>query len=262
MSNFTDLAMKPKGEIPENIDEQIAGCKAEIAELEGNGTIVSAVINFVKEGDKAIFSSASSSDNGKKDPENKDPENKDKKLLELKAKLANLSEKKRPQGQSGKSSDSSDELSKDELNGDLADYVNRLNEAQTPYEVVRGKGGMIGIKTTAQGDDSKSMSNMIENFMKKVGGKMSDNADNKVENSSNVENSGFDAATNSQLSKVLNDLNKAGVIEPDDKDTKKSVQNPEDKSQEQDGDKKEKGQNLSPPETPKVESQKGKGSVR
>ena len=251
MSNFTDLAMKPKGEIPENIDEQIAGCKAEIAELEGNGTIVSAVINFAKEGGKALFGSASSSDNGKKDSENKD-----KKLLELKAKLANLSEKKGPQGQSGKSSDSPDELSKDELNRDLADYVNQLNGAGIRYEVVR-KGGMIGIKTTAQGDDPKSMSNMIENFMKKVGGEMSDKADN------NVKNSGFDAATNSQLREVVNNLNGAVVTEPDDKDTdEKSVQNPEDKSREQDGDKKEKGQNLSPPETPKVESKKERGPNR
>jgi predicted ArsR family transcriptional regulator len=249
MSEFTGLAMKPKEEIPKNIDEQIAECKAEIAELEGNGTIVSAVINFAKEGGKALFSSASSSDNGKKDSEDKD-----KKLIELKTKLADLSAKKRPQGQDGKSSDSSNELSKDELKGDLSNYVNQLNDAGIPYEVVR-KGGMIGIKTTTQGDDPKSMPNMIENFMKKVGGKMSDNADN------NVENSGLDDATKLQLSEVLYDLNEAGVIKPDDKDTEKSVQNPEDKSQEQD-DKMEKGQNPSPPKTPKVESQKEKGPVR
>jgi len=249
MSKFTGLAMKPKEEISKNIDEQIAKCKAEIAGLEGNGTIVSAVINFAKEGGKALFSSASSSDNGKKDSEDKD-----KKLLDLKAKLANLSEKKGPQGQDGKSSDSPDGLSEDELKGDLSNYVNQLNDAGIPYEVVR-KGNMIGIKTTTQGDDPKSMPNMIENFMKNVGGKMSDNADN------NVKNSGFDDATKLQLSKVLDDLNGARVIKPDDKDTEKSVQNPEDKSREQDG-KMEKGQNPSPPKTPKVGSQKGKGPVR
>jgi len=156
---------KAIGVISKNIDEQIAECKDEITELEGNGTIVSAVINFAKESGKAIFSSASSSDKGKKDPEDKD-----KKLIELKTKLADLLEKKKSQGQGGESSDSPDGLSEDELNGDLADYVNQLKEAGTPYEVVRGKGGMIGIITTTRGGDSNSMSNVFKNMMEKVAG--------------------------------------------------------------------------------------------
>ena len=69
----------------------------------------------------------------------------------MKTKLADLLEKKKSQGQGGESSDSPDRLSDDELNGDLADYVNQLKETGTPYEVVRGKGGMIGIKTTTRG---------------------------------------------------------------------------------------------------------------
>jgi len=156
------------GAISKNIDEKIAECKAEIAEFEGDGTIISAIINFEKESGEALFSSASSNDNGKKNQEDKE-----KKLTELKAKLADL-EKKKPQGQDGESSDSPDGLSEDELKGDdnpLADYVNKLKEDGTPYEVVR-KGTMIGIKTTSRGGDPNSMSSMLKNMMEKVGGKL------------------------------------------------------------------------------------------
>ena len=177
MSNFmesigkaVEVIGKAVGVIPKNINEQIAECKAEIAELEGDGNSISTVISFAKEGGKALFSSASSSDNGKKDPEDKD-----KKLIELKTKLADLLEKKKSQGQGGESSDSPDGLSEDELKGDdnpLADYVNKLKEAGIPYEVVRGKGGTIGIKTTTRLGDSNSMSNVFKNMMEKVAGEL------------------------------------------------------------------------------------------
>ncbi len=177
MSNFmesigkaVEVIGKAVGVIPKNINEQIAECKAEIAELEGDGNSISTVISFAKEGGKALFSSASSSDNGKKDPEDKD-----KKLIELKTKLADLLEKKKSQGQGGESSDSPDGLSEDELKGDdnpLADYVNKLKEAGIPYEVFHGKGGTIRIKTTTRLDDSNSMSNVFKNMMEKVAGEL------------------------------------------------------------------------------------------
>jgi len=217
MSKFIESIAKATGVIPKNINEQIAECKAEIAELEGNGTIVSAVINFAKEGGKALFSSASSSDNGKKDPEDKH-----KKLSELKEKLANLSEKfanlsekERPQGQDGESSDSPDGLSDDELNGDLADYVNKLNGTGTPYEVVRGKGGMIGIKTATRGGDSNSMSNVFKNMMEKVAGESWGSPEESSVDKASV--STLDEKTKSQLNEVVNDLKKAEGIESDDK---------------------------------------------
>lgn len=186
--------MNMAGLTPESLDEQIAECKEEITELEGDGTIISKIISFAQETGKAMFSSASSSDNSKKDPEEKE-----KKLTELKAKLAELMEKKKAQGADAPSSDSPDELGEDELKGDLADYVNQLKEAGTPYEVVRGKGGMIGIRTTA-GGDSNSM-------MGKFGGAIKSMMDTVAKDINSIRNASFlDKLSEEERLKLLSDL--------------------------------------------------------
>jgi hypothetical protein len=207
--------MNAIGGISKNIDEEIAECKAEIAELEGGGTIISAVINFAKESGEALFSSVSSSDNGKKNPEDKD-----KKLKELKTKLSDLLEKKKGPGQDGESPDSPDGLSEDELKGDnnpLADYVNQLKEAGTPYEVVR-KGTMIGIKTTSRGGDPNSMSSVLKNMMEKVGGKLLGSPEDSLVDKTS--GSALDEDVKSQVKTVIPSMKKQGVSDFSDMKTK------------------------------------------
>jgi len=219
MSKFVSDAIKSMGKaigvISKNIDEQIAECKDEIAELEGDGTIISEVISFAKESGKAIFSSASSSDNGKKDPEDKD-----KKLIELKTKLADLLEKKKAQGQDGQSSDSSDGLNKDEFNGNLADYLKHLDESGIDYEIVHQSESMIAIKTFRPGGDPNSMSNMLKNMMEKLGSKLPRSSEESLvdKNSDNT----FDDDVKSQVRDVIPSMG-GGVSDFDDVKTKEET---------------------------------------
>ncbi|MES2961305.1 MAG: hypothetical protein V4694_02865 [Pseudomonadota bacterium] len=229
MSKFVTGAMesigKAIGAIPKNLNEQIADCKAELAELKGDGTIISAMISFAKESGKAMFSAASSSDNSKQDPNEKEN-----KIKELEVKLADLLEQKKAQGQDSDdpSSDSLDGLSEDELDGELGDYVNQLKEDGTPYEVVR-KNGMIGIKTTTRGGDPNSMTGMLNSMMKKMGESMLDSA------SSSLENSSLDDKTKSQVGEVLSGLKRAMGGKPASKKAETSGQeSSEVESQEQD----------------------------
>jgi hypothetical protein len=196
---------KAIGVISKNVDEKIAECKAEIAELEGDRTIISAIINFAKESGEALFSSVSSSDNGKKSSEYKA-----KKLEDLNTKLAGLLKEKKAQGKDGESSDSPDGLSEDELKGDdnpLADYVNKLKDDGTPYEVVR-KGTMIGIKTTSRGGDPNSMSNVMRGAMKTVSGMLWGSSEESLNNKNTGDN--LDQNMKLEIEDIILDMKEAG----------------------------------------------------
>jgi hypothetical protein len=181
--------------------------EAEIAALEG--TTISAVINFAEKSGKTLFGSASSGDEG-----NKNPENNVQKIAELKNKLADLFKNKESQVQDEESSDSPDRLTAEELNGDLADYVNQLKDSGIPYEVVR-KDGMIGIRTTTPSGDQNSMSNILKNMMEKLGSKLP---------RSSVDNSNLDDNVKSQVRDVIPNMEK-GVLDFHDVNTKETTNN-------------------------------------
>ena len=214
MSKFLEDALNIAGsssekiDTPENIDQQIAKCRAEIDELKGTGTIISTVINFSEKIGKTLFGSASSSDeSNNSDESNKIPEGNAQKIKNLENELASLYARKKPsERQKGESSDSPDGLTEEELKGDLLEYVKQLEDGGIPYEVIR-KDGMIGIRTTTPGGDQNLMSNMLKNMMEKMVSKLPRSSEeSSVDKNSDIT---LDDDAKSQVQGVISTIKKS-----------------------------------------------------